>query len=145
LSGRYYHSGLSSAALLALDPDLPWSDPFRRVLDLPKDASMNPNETAPASGALPVPAEIIVHAVGTEYRVPYRAGDTLLEAMRRGGIAAPSLCEQGVCGSCMVRRLKGEVQLRENFILADEDLAAGYTLACQGLPVGEVCEIEIPG
>jgi hypothetical protein len=45
----------------------------------------------------------------------------------------------------MVRKLKGEVVLRENSILADEDLAAGYTLACQGEPTGEVCEIEIPG
>ena len=90
------------------------------------------------------PAEIIVHALGREYRMPYHPGDTLLQTMRQNGIPAPSLCEQGVCGSCMVRRLQGEVELRENFILTDEDLAAGYTLACQGLPVSEVCEIEIP-
>jgi 3-ketosteroid 9alpha-monooxygenase subunit B len=97
------------------------------------------SETAPG-----VPREIVVHAVGQEYRLPYVPGDTLLETMRRAGIPAPSLCEQGVCGSCMVKRLQGEVELRENFILSDEDLTAGYTLACQGLPVGAVCEIEIP-
>ena len=97
------------------------------------------SENAPVT-----PSEIIVHAAGTEYRLPYHAGDTLLATMRQHGVPAPSLCEQGVCGSCMVRRLRGEVQLRENFILADEDLAAGYTLACQGVPVGAVCEIEIP-
>jgi 3-ketosteroid 9alpha-monooxygenase subunit B len=99
---------------------------------------MNPDNPATA------PAEITVHAAGQVYRLAYHGGDTLLETMRRGGVPAPSLSEQGVCGSCMVRRLKGEVVLRENFILADEDLAAGYTLACQGLPSGDVCEIEIP-
>jgi 3-ketosteroid 9alpha-monooxygenase subunit B len=91
-----------------------------------------------------VPAQIVVHAAGREYRLAYHRGDTLLDTMRQNGVPAPSLCEQGVCGSCMVRRLQGEVQLRENFILSDDDLAAGYTLACQGEPVGEVCEIEIP-
>jgi hypothetical protein len=45
----------------------------------------------------------------------------------------------------MARRLKGDVALRENHVLSDEDLAAGYTLACQGVPCGNYCEIEIEG
>jgi hypothetical protein len=45
----------------------------------------------------------------------------------------------------MVKRLKGKVALRENHVLSDQDLAAGYTLACQGVPCGDVCEIEIEG
>jgi hypothetical protein len=43
----------------------------------------------------------------------------------------------------MARRLQGEVALRENHVLSDEDLAAGYTLACQGVPCSSVCEIAI--
>jgi hypothetical protein len=53
------------------------------------------------------------------------------------------MCEQGVCGTCIARRLQGEVRLRENHVLSDDDLASGYTLACQGEPCSEVCEIEI--
>ena len=45
----------------------------------------------------------------------------------------------------MVKRVKGTVVLRENHVLSDQDLAAGYTLACQGVPCDEVCEIEIEG
>jgi hypothetical protein len=43
----------------------------------------------------------------------------------------------------MARRIQGEVDLRENHVLSEKDLADGYTLACQGVPGSAVCEIEI--
>ena len=91
------------------------------------------------------PPEVVVRLYGRTHRLKYHPGDTLLETMRRAGLAAPALCEQGVCGTCMARRRQGEVALRENHVLSDQDLAAGYTLACQGVPCSEVCEIEIEG
>jgi ferredoxin len=92
-----------------------------------------------------VPEEVIVHMNGRTHTLKYNPGDTLLQTMRRAGLPAPSVCEQGVCGTCMARRLQGEVSLIENHVLSDEDLAAGYTLACQGVPCSPVCEIEIEG
>lgn len=41
----------------------------------------------------------------------------------------------------MVRRLKGEVLLLANYVLTQNDLADGYTLACQGMPADMICEI----
>jgi len=64
---------------------------------------------------------------------------------RRAGLVTPFVCEQGVCGTCMARRVQGEVALRENHVLSDHDLASGYTLACQGVPCSAVCEIEVDG
>ena len=93
-----------------------------------------------------VPAELLVRLRdGRTQRVAYRAGETLLEAMLRGGIAAPFSCTQGECAACMVRRIQGEVELLQNHILSDEDLAAGYTLACQGVARSAVCEIALDG
>ncbi len=88
---------------------------------------------------------VTVRQGGRIHHLKYQRGETLLETMRRGGVWAPSNCEQGVCGTCMVKRLKGEVMLRENHILSDQDLTAGFTLACQGVPRDTVCEIEIEG
>ena len=88
---------------------------------------------------------MVVRFNGRLHRLEYHAGETLLETMRRGGLAAPFMCEQGVCGTCMARRVQGEVALRENHVLSDADLAAGYTLACQGVPCSAVCEIEVEG
>ncbi len=90
-----------------------------------------------------VPEEVIVRFNGRAHRFKYHPGDTLLETMRRGGLATPTVCEQGVCGTCIARRRQGEVTLRENHVLSDEDLAAGYILACQGVPCSAACEIEI--
>jgi 3-ketosteroid 9alpha-monooxygenase subunit B len=91
------------------------------------------------------PEEVVVRLNGRTHRVKYHWGETLLETMRRAGLVSPSMCEQGVCGTCMARRVQGEVALRENHVLSDEDLAAGYTLACQGVPCSAVCEIEVEG
>ena len=91
------------------------------------------------------PKEVVVRLNGRTHRLEYHRGETLLETMRRAGLVTPFVCEQGVCGTCMARRLKGEIALRENHVLSDEDLAAGYTLACQGVPCGNLCEIEIEG
>ena len=100
----------------------------------------------PPESASPVaPEEVVVRRSGRVHRLKYHPGATLLETMRLGGVRAPHLCEQGVCGTCMVRLLKGEVALRENHVLGDHELAAGFTLACQGVPVSEVCEIEVDG
>jgi 3-ketosteroid 9alpha-monooxygenase subunit B len=91
------------------------------------------------------PKEVVVRLNGRTHRLEYHRGETLLETMRRAGLTTPFVCEQGVCGTCMARRVKGEIALRENHVLSDEDLAAGYTLACQGVPRDNFCEIEIEG
>jgi ferredoxin len=91
------------------------------------------------------PEEVVVRFNGRTHRLKYHRGDTLLETMRRAGLPAPFMCEQGVCGTCMARRVQGEVALRENHVLSDRDLASGYTLPCQGVPCSVVCEIEVEG
>ena len=89
------------------------------------------------------PEEVVVRLHGRIHRLKYHRGDTLLETMRRANLLTPFVCEQGLCGTCMARLLKGEVSLRENHVLSEQDLAAGYTLACQGVPRGVECEIEV--
>jgi ferredoxin len=105
----------------------------------PHDA--NPQHAQPGL----VPEEVVVRLNGRTLRLRYHRGETLLETMRRAGLATPFVCEQGVCGTCMARRVQGEVALRENHVLSEHDLASGYTLACQGVPCSAICEIEVDG
>ncbi|MDO9402953.1 MAG: PDR/VanB family oxidoreductase [Polaromonas sp.] len=51
--------------------------------------------------------------------VPVPVGTTILEALRGCGIAVPSSCESGTCGSCRTGLLSGEADHRD-FVL-DED------------------------
>jgi acyl-coenzyme A synthetase/AMP-(fatty) acid ligase/ferredoxin len=112
------------------------------VRELPRNAAMKTDRVA-VGRLFVIPEEVVVHLQGRTHHLKYHRGDTLLETMRREGLVTPSMCEQGVCGTCMARRIRGEVDLRENHVLGERDLVDGYTLACQGVPSSEVCEIEI--
>jgi len=71
-----------------------------------------------------------------------RDGSTVLEASREAGLSLPSSCEAGACASCRARLLSGSVTHRNNFALDDDDLAAGYVLSCQSVPVSDEISLD---
>lgn len=66
--------------------------------------------------------------------VPYSRGDTLLQTARMAGLAAPSSCEVGSCGTCMARLTEGGARMLNNDALDDDELDEGWVLTCQALP-----------
>ncbi|MER8527651.1 hybrid-cluster NAD(P)-dependent oxidoreductase [Mesorhizobium sp. M0494] len=65
-------------------------------------------------------------------------GETLLEAARQCGVYVPTACQQGVCGTCRIAKLSGEVVMDDVGGLTLEDKSAGYVLACCSRPQGDV-------
>ncbi|CAB3744616.1 Flavohemoprotein [Paraburkholderia sediminicola] len=59
---------------------------------------------------------------------------TLLELAEACGIAAPSSCRSGMCGTCSTRVLDGRVAYEEP---TDAAIAAGHALICMGRPVAD--------
>ena len=60
------------------------------------------------------------------------AGESVLEAAERNGIAMPHDCRMGGCGTCRIRLVSGGVQYEEEpFGLSSEEAEQGYALACQ--------------
>jgi len=80
-------------------------------------------------------------------RIDVEAGTTLLEAAQASGAGLVSLCGgEGWCESCLVRVTNGEVNpptQSELDYLGEQDLAAGFRLACQVTPQTNV-RIDIP-
>lgn len=68
--------------------------------------------------------------------------DTILAAARSAGIAIPTGCGMGICGTCQVQKLSGEVSMVHNGGITDEDIEDGYILACCSKPIGAV-EIDL--
>lgn len=64
-----------------------------------------------------------------------REGESVLETVLRNRADAPYACKGGVCGTCRVRLLTGEVHMDRNYALEPDELEAGYVLACQSHPV----------
>lgn len=84
---------------------------------------------APASGE---PAHLLVDLDGEDYEFnDWMPGTTILEHLESKGIKAPYSCREGECSACAVRLLEGEVRMRANDVLEDEDLADGIRLGCQ--------------
>lgn len=68
--------------------------------------------------------------------------DTVLAAARASGLNIPSGCTFGVCGTCKVKKTSGEVHMVHNGGISEEDIAAGYILACCSHPIGKLA-VEI--
>jgi ferredoxin len=80
------------------------------------------------------PASLVIRLGRQKHTLPYVAGDTILEAARRGGLSPPFSCEAGDCATCMAHLDTGTVTMRANNALTDEDLDDGFILTCQSLP-----------
>jgi uncharacterized 2Fe-2S/4Fe-4S cluster protein (DUF4445 family) len=83
--------------------------------------------------------------VGKRTLVP--TGKTLLAAAQDAGIAIISICGgEGLCQECRVRLMSGQLTpltLIEEGTFTDKELADGFRLACQAVPLENV-KIEIP-
>jgi ring-1,2-phenylacetyl-CoA epoxidase subunit PaaE len=47
-----------------------------------------------------------------------------------------------VCGTCRAKVTLGDVTMRRNFALEDEEIDAGFVLTCQTLPVSERVTVD---
>ena len=78
------------------------------------------------------------------YDITCRADETLLNAMERGGVAAPSDCRSGVCGWCRSRLVEGEVYVPRSVDgRRSADLDYGYVHPCCTFPLSDVY-IDVP-
>ncbi|MFF1414872.1 2Fe-2S iron-sulfur cluster-binding protein [Streptomyces sp. NPDC058289] len=115
-------------------------DPGAGSMTLPPRAAGGEQDTAPAGGAT---AE--VEFEGVVHTVDWPAGTPLLDVLLASGVSAPYSCREGACSACCCRVLEGEVKMVRNEVLAPEDLADGYVLACQALPLGDRIRISYDG
>ena len=47
-----------------------------------------------------------------------------------------------MCGTCRAQVRSGEVRMRRNFALEESEVAAGYVLTCQSLPVSAEVTVD---
>jgi ferredoxin-NADP reductase len=57
-------------------------------------------------------------------------GESILTALRRAGIATPSSCEEGVCGTCETRVLGGIPEHRDAVLIAAERATNATMMIC---------------
>jgi ring-1,2-phenylacetyl-CoA epoxidase subunit PaaE len=78
---------------------------------------------------------------GRTRRVPFTAGN-ILDSAREAGLPAPFACKAGVCATCRAKVIRGKVEMAVHYGLTDEEVAAGYVLTCQSVPLGDGVAVD---
>ena len=99
--------------------------------------TVHPGDITPEAGAA---AEIAFTTSGITATCDET--DTVLAVAKRSGLNIPSGCTFGLCGTCKVQKLSGEVVMVHNGGISDDEIAAGTILACCSRPQG-VVEISL--
>ncbi len=88
----------------------------------------------PAAASGPV----TVHFADGGQTVSSTGQDTILEIAEGAGVEIPSACRAGMCGSCKIKLMKGQVKQNCTDGLSDEEKASGFVLGCQAVPQSNV-------
>ena len=78
---------------------------------------------------------------GRTRRVPFSAGN-ILDSARASGLPAPFACKAGVCATCRAKVTGGKVEMAVHYGLTDDEVAEGYVLTCQSVPIGDGVAVD---
>jgi ring-1,2-phenylacetyl-CoA epoxidase subunit PaaE len=65
-----------------------------------------------------------------------------LDAAQKTRADLPFACKGGVCGTCRAHLTAGEVDMRRNYALDDDELERGFVLTCQSHPVSDEVTVD---
>ena len=85
------------------------------------------------------PFHVRLVRAGVEYEVP--AGETIIDVLRRRGVAVRTSCELGYCGACLTPYLAGEPDHRDQVL--DENGRRRYVLICCARSKTPVLELDL--
>lgn len=87
------------------------------------------------SNGEPSSSLVTIELDGRSDTIDHHPGTTVLQTARQMGMAPPFSCESGNCATCMAKVVEGEVTMFANNALTEEEVADGWVLTCQALPV----------
>ena len=81
-----------------------------------------------------------------EFRMDPARGLDIVSAAIEAGHTPPHSCRSAICATCRARLVAGEVRMRTDHALPEEEIEAGFVLVCQSLPLSErvVLNYELP-
>lgn len=87
-------------------------------------------------------AKVTVRLDGRETMLTLPADTPILDAAQRVRADLPFACKGGVCGTCRARVTSGQVEMRRNYALEEHEVAQGFVLTCQSLPLSAEVTVD---
>lgn len=63
--------------------------------------------------------------------------DTILDGALAAGADLPFACKGGVCSTCKCKIIEGNVEMKVNYALSEEEVSQKFILSCQSVPTTE--------
>jgi ferredoxin-NADP reductase len=86
--------------------------------------------------------QVVVTANEKQYRFNSAFPQTILQSAKQAGIELPYSCEIGRCGACAAVCTRGNVWMKYNEVLTENDLKNARVLTCTGFPVYGDVELD---
>lgn len=87
-------------------------------------------------------SEVTIVLDGRTTTAPMPRGQSILDAAAATRHDLPFACKGGVCGTCRALVPSGEVDMRRNYALDDDEVARGFVLTCQTHPVSDAVTVD---
>ncbi|WP_228852440.1 2Fe-2S iron-sulfur cluster-binding protein [Aegicerativicinus sediminis] len=68
--------------------------------------------------------------------------DTILDGGLAAGADLPFACKGGVCSTCKCKLIIGEVTMKVNYALEEDELSKNYILSCQAVPTSKKVVVD---
>jgi ring-1,2-phenylacetyl-CoA epoxidase subunit PaaE len=87
-------------------------------------------------------ADVQIRLNGLEQSLLVPAGATVLESALASGLPLPYACAGGVCATCRAHVDSGDVAMRVNQALDDDEVKQGFVLTCQSEVTSDSARID---
>ncbi|UDM49139.1 hybrid-cluster NAD(P)-dependent oxidoreductase [Cupriavidus sp. MP-37] len=98
------------------------------------DAAADAAEAEPAARAEADTAQFSIRFARSAREIACGAGQNVLDAARQSGVRLPASCTQGMCGTCKVRLVSGQVEMKHNGGIRQREIDQGMVLLCCSKP-----------
>ncbi|GAA2386173.1 1,2-phenylacetyl-CoA epoxidase subunit PaaE [Dactylosporangium salmoneum] len=105
-----------------------------------EDAPVRPRPAQPETPESGAEVEILLDGRATTLTMAH--DERILDAALRARPELPYACKGGVCSTCRAKVVSGKVEMARNFALEPDELAAGYVLTCQAMPITDKVVVD---
>ncbi len=89
------------------------------------------------------PATVVTVVLdGRTTTTPMDRARSVLDGVHDTRPDVPFACKGGVCGTCRARVVAGEVDMRRNYALGQDEVDRGFVLTCQSHPLGDAVTVD---